>query len=171
VKPHVVAHAEWGTPSGKIELVSEAARAKGQPALATYVPDDAAGDRGDFWLIGAPSIHTHNSTYAHSERHVKKEGPPRVHVNPDDARELGLAHGARAKLSNTRAALTFPVNVTPDMPRGTIRVDGLPRARDMREGVGLNALTSSALSDLGDGNVMNSARVDVASVHADGVRS
>jgi hypothetical protein len=47
------------------------------------------------------------------------------------------------------------------MPRGLVRIDGLPRARDVAEGIGLNALTSGALSDLGDGNVMYSARVDL----------
>jgi hypothetical protein len=47
------------------------------------------------------------------------------------------------------------------MPRGLVRVDGLPRAKDIREGQGLNALTSGALSDLGDSNVMYSARVDL----------
>jgi hypothetical protein len=54
------------------------------------------------------------------------------------------------------------VHATDDVPAGCVRVDGLPRARDVREKIGLNALTSSALSDLGDGNVMYSARVDVA---------
>jgi anaerobic selenocysteine-containing dehydrogenase len=162
VKPHSIEHADWGTPSGRIELVSEAARAKGQPAMATYVADDAAGDRGAFWLIGAPSIHTHNSTYSHSERHVKKDGPPRCHVNPDDSREYGLEHGRLARLSNSRGSLTLPVNVTDAVPCGCIRVDGLPRSRELLERIGLNVLTSSALSDLGDGNVMYSAKVDVA---------
>jgi anaerobic selenocysteine-containing dehydrogenase len=162
VKLHAIDHSDWGTPSGKIELVSDAARAKGQPAIATYVPDDAAGDRGAFWLIGAPSVHTHNSTFAHSERHVRKEGPPRCHVHPGDARDLGLADGAMACLSNARGKITLPVVTTCDVPRGSIRVDGLPRARDVRERIGLNALTSSAISDLGDGNVMFSAKVDVS---------
>jgi len=162
VKLHEIDHSDWGTPSGKIELVSEAARAKGQPAMATYVPDDAAGDRGAFWLIGAPSVNTHNSTFAHSERHVRKDGPPRCHVHPDDARDLGLADGATACLENARGKITLPVVTTSDVPRGSIRVDGLPRARDVRERIGLNALTSSALSDLGDGNVMFSAKVDVS---------
>jgi anaerobic selenocysteine-containing dehydrogenase len=161
VKPHAIDHADWGTPSGKIELVSEAARAKGQPAIATYVPDDAAGDRGAFWLIGAPSVNTHNSTFAHSERHVKKDGPPRCHMNPDDVRDLGIESGRLARLWNVRGSLTLPVISTHGVPRGSVRVDGLPRARDVRERIGLNALTSSAVSDLGDGNVMYSARVDV----------
>jgi anaerobic selenocysteine-containing dehydrogenase len=152
----------WGTPSGKIELWSEAAKAKGQPPMATYVEDDAAGDRGKFSLVGAPSVETHNSTYSHSARHVKKAGPPRVFVSPADARQIGVVPGGKAKLSNARGALTLLVEVSDAMPEGLVRVDGLPRAKDVPEKTGLNALTSGAMSDLGDGNVMFSARVDVA---------
>lgn len=162
IKPRALVHTDRGTPSGLIELVSAAAGAAGQPRMATYVSDDAAGDRGTFWLVGAPSVHTHNSTFAHSARHAKRAGPPVCHVNPDDARGLGLVDGARALISNGRGAITLPVVCTPRMPRGLVRVDGLPRARDIAEKVGLNALTSGALSDLGQGNVMYSARVDLA---------
>jgi anaerobic selenocysteine-containing dehydrogenase len=154
----------WGTPSGKIELWSDAAKAKGQPPMATYVPDDGAGDRGRFVLVAAPSVETHNSTFVHSARHVKKAGPPIVHVNPDDARELKLVEGGQVRLSNSRGTLTFPVAISSSMPRGLVRVDGLPRAKDLPEGVGLNALTSGATSDLGDGNVLYSARVDLSRV-------
>jgi anaerobic selenocysteine-containing dehydrogenase len=151
----------WGTPSGKIELYSEAARAAGQPPMATYVEDDGAGDRGRFSLVGAPSVETHNSTFSHSPRHVRKAGPPRVWVNPDDAHDLGLSTGGRARIANARGALTLLVEVSDSMPAGLVRVDGLPRAADVPEGVGLNALTSGATSDLGSGNVMFSARVDL----------
>jgi anaerobic selenocysteine-containing dehydrogenase len=162
VKLRPVALRGWGTPSGKVELWSEAAKAKGQPPMATYVADDGAGDRGRFVLVGAPSIDTHNSTFAHSGRHSKKAGPPLAHVNPEDAREIGLAEGSRARIWNARGALTMPIVFSPDMPRGLVRVDGLPRAKDLPEKIGLNALVSGATSDLGDGNVLYSARVDVA---------
>jgi hypothetical protein len=46
------------------------------------------------------------------------------------------------------------------VPVGCIRVDGVLSGRDVPEGVGINALVSPALSDLGDGNVLYSARVD-----------
>ena len=151
----------WGTPSGRIELVSASAARAGQPAMADYVPDDAAGDRGAFWLVAAPSVHTHNSTFSHSERHRKKNGPPCVHVNPDDARERGFEAGTRVKLVNARGGLTLPVVLAPEMPRGLVRVDGLPRAVDVPEGVGVNVLASGAVSDLGNGNVVYSARVDL----------
>jgi hypothetical protein len=54
------------------------------------------------------------------------------------------------------------VALTADMPLGMLRVDGMPRASDIPEGVGINALVPPAVSDLGDGNVLYSARVDLA---------
>ena len=169
VKLHELAREDRGTPSGRVELASADCARRGQPAIATYVPDHGGEgrvgrdpERGAFWLVAAPSVDTHNSTYSHSARHLAKAGPPRVHVHPEDALALGLVDGARARLSNARGALTLPVATTADVPRGLVRVDGLPRAADVPEGVGINALTSGDLSDLGDGNVMFSARVDLA---------
>jgi len=46
------------------------------------------------------------------------------------------------------------------VPTGCIRVDGVLSGRDVPEGVGINALVPPALSDLGDGNVLYSTRVD-----------
>jgi len=150
-----------GTPSGKVELMSSAAAALGQPALATYVPDDGCGTRGEFWLVSAPSVHTHNSTFSHSGRHVRRVGEQRVKVNPSDAQRLGLVDGARATLSNAHGSVTFPVDVTSDMPPGLVRIDGLPRAEDTPERVGVNALVSAEVSDLGDNNSLYSTRVDL----------
>jgi anaerobic selenocysteine-containing dehydrogenase len=152
---------ERGTPSGRIELVSEAAAALGQPAMATYVPDDACGERGAFELISAPSKFTHNSTFSHSPRHLARWGQPHVVLNHEDSRALGLAAGDLATLANAQGRLTLPVEPSLHMPRGLVRVDGLPRAADTPEGVGVNVLVPGLVSDVGDGNVLYSTRVDV----------
>ena len=77
------------------------------------------------------------------------------------ARERGFVAGDRVRLVNERAALTLALVPSPDMPRGLVRVDGMPRGVDVPEGHGVNALTSGAVSDLGDGSVAYSARVDL----------
>ena len=151
-----------GTPSGRIELASEAARALGQPALATWVPDDGCGEARAFELVAAPSKFTHNSTFSHSPRHLARWGQPVVVLNPDDAAALGLAEGQLARLENDQGRLSLPVETSDDLPRGLVRVDGMPRAVDTPEGIGVNALVPACVSDLGDGNVLYSTRVDVA---------
>ena len=153
-----------GTPSGKIELVSNRAAALGQPALATYVPDDASGGRGKFWLVCAPSVHTHNSTFSHSARHVKRVGEHRAWLHPDDARALGIEEGDRIRLANELGSLSFPAGLSVSMARGLVRVDGMPRAVDVPERVGINALVSAEASDLGESNTLYSTRVNVERV-------
>ncbi len=150
-----------GTPSGKIELTSAAAAALGEPAMATYVEDRTERESGAFWLIAAPSRYTHNSTFSHSARHVALNGVARVFMHPDDARERGFVEGERITLSNRNGALSLVLALSTDLPRGSLRVDGLPRAVDAPERVGVNALVSSDVSDLGAGNVLYSTRVDV----------
>lgn len=150
-----------GTPSGKIELLSESAAAAGQPALATWIPERPTGGDGAFSLVCAASVHTHNSTYSHSRRHLERQGRPHCHLNPEDARELGLAAGDPALLSNEVGRLTFPVRLAPEMPRGLVRVDGMPRSADTPEGIGINALNDGTVADLGGGATYFSTRVDV----------
>src|SRR5262249_16319300 len=111
-----------------------------------------------------PSKFGLNSTFSHSARHVARAGRPRVVVHPDDAARAGIVHGAPAVLSNERGRITLDAELSPDMPRGVLRVDGVPRACDVPEGVGVNALVSPDLSDLGRGNVLYSTRVDLAPV-------
>ena len=150
-----------GTPSGRIELESQTAKALGEPACATYVPDDGAGCTGRYWFVPAPSTATHNSTYTHSPRHVERAGAPVCLLNPGDAKEHGLADGELVRLSNEQGTLTLPIASRAEVPRGMVRVDGFLREESIPEAIGVNALTSPATSDLGAGNVLYSARVDL----------
>ena len=163
IEPATPAGKRWDTPSGRIELASDAAQTQGSPRLPTYVPDDACGGRGEFWLVSAPSKFGLNSTFSHSARHLARAGRPRVFVHPRDAQRLGLRDGAAARLSNEHGALTLAASLCEDMLPGTLRVDGVPRGRDVPEGVGVNALVAPELSDLGRGNVLYSTRVDLRS--------
>ena len=119
-----------------------------------------------FELIPAPSKFTHNSTFSHSARHLARWGRPHVVVHPQDARDQGLAAGDLATLSNAQGSLSLPVELSSDVPRGILRVDGMPRAVDTPEGVGVNALVPSLVSDVGDGNVLYSTRVDLGPAKA-----
>jgi len=162
VKLDPLAWRDRGTPSGRVELSSDACRAAGQPALASWTPDDACGDQRGHWLVLAPSVHTHNSTYSHSARHRQKAGRPRVHLHPAELERLGLSVGARARLSNAHGSLVLEAAADNSMPHDCARIDGLPRGEDLVEGVGANALVAGQVSDLGGGNVQYSTMVDVA---------
>ncbi len=148
----------WGTPSGRIELASDIL---GSTRVPTYVPERAELETGGFQLVCAPSVHTHNSTFSHSARHAKKAGIPRAFLNPDDCARIGIAAGSRVRLANERATVTLTCAVDLHVPPGIVRVDGLPRAADVPEGHGVNALVAGDVSDIGGGNVLYSTRCDV----------
>jgi len=153
--------ADRGTPSGKIELFSESLEAAGEPPMASYVPDDGAGGSGAYRLISAPSIATHNSTYLYSKRHARRAGGPRCYLSARDAARLPAQDGAQVRLSNEHGQITLILSVSDDVPHGAVRVDGFPDPASTPEGVSINAITSPKLTDIGDGNVLYSARVDI----------
>ncbi|MFT7678675.1 MAG: anaerobic selenocysteine-containing dehydrogenase [Planctomycetota bacterium] len=155
------ATAKRATPSGRVQLVDPALAELGQPIRAEYVPDDGAGLSGAFWLVAAPSKATHNSTYAHSERHVARAGKACVRVCAEDAEQLGFADGEVVRVHNVYGALSMPVSLCEQMPKGLVRIDGFPNEADIPQGIGINALGSPETSDLGSGSVQYSVRVDI----------
>ena len=162
VKLAARAFAGWGTPSGRIELVSDALERAGSTRCPTHVTEETCTETGSFQLICAPSVHTHNATYSHSARHAAKAGAARAHLNPHDLARLGIDAGTRVKLANERAVVTLLAAADASVPEGLVRVDGLPRAADVPEGHGINALVAGDASDIGGGNVLYSTRCDVA---------
>lgn len=150
--------ADRGTPSGKIELVSETCEAEGAGRIACFVSDTGTS-RGRFWFHSAPSVATHNSTYSTLSRHQARNGEPRVFVNPEDAEELGL--NGRARVIGEGGSLTLAVERTEDLPRGMVRVDGFPDSKRTPEGLSTNALTVGVTSDLGGGTAQFSTKVDL----------
>ena len=91
---------------------------------------------------------------------------PPLGMHPEDAARVGVMDGESALLSNEYGALTLAVSYSLDMPRGMLRVDGVPRSCDVPEGVGINVLVAPDLSDLGRGNVLYSTRVDLKPARA-----
>ena len=149
-----------GTPSGLVELASEQAERVGEPRIARYERDEGATG-GSFWLIAAPSVATHNSTYLHSPRHRARLGVATVFLHSTDAARLGIAAGDRVRVGNEQARLRFTCQLSDDLPVGCVRIDGFPLPEEIGDEAGINALMSSRRSDVGDGNVLYSTRVDV----------
>lgn len=150
-----------GTPSGKFELVSSAVEAAGGSRVASWTPDDGAGMAGTFRLLSTPSTATHNSTFMHVARHRARLGEPRVQVHPEDLRSVGIADGELVRLRSEFGAVTIKAVGDDGLPRKTVRVDGFLNEDLVPEGVGVNALVSPEVSDLGGGNVLYSTRVEL----------
>ncbi len=152
-----------GTPSGKVELYSEAEQRHGRPAMATWTPDPGDAQR-PLWLCPVPSVATHNSTFFASERHKERAGPPSCWIHPDLARARGVQEGDLVRLQSDHGSLTLRARITSDVPADMVRVDGMPRPQDTPEAYGVNVLTGPETSDLGVGATFYSTRVELLPV-------
>ena len=133
---------KFDTPSGKVELLSERARALGLPALPVH--EEAPASSYPLALRQGRTLTAFHGFYDHGRAlptlaHADPE--PYVWMSLADAGARGLTDGAGVRLHNERGEMLARARVTDKIPAGTVW---------MRDGwAGLNTLTSGApvLSD------------------------
>ncbi|MBI4296161.1 MAG: molybdopterin-dependent oxidoreductase [Chloroflexi bacterium] len=116
------------TPSGKIELYSQALADSGYGPLPTHVEPtyspistpDLANEYPLILVTGARQIQ-----YTHAQMRniaaLKKLAPePMAEIHPDTARKYGIADGDRISVETKDAAITIKAKVTEDMMPGVI---------------------------------------------------
>lgn len=124
------ARASLGTPSGKIELFSEAIEGYEYldcPPLPAWVePAEWLGNAGETELhliSNQPKTRLH-SQWDHGETSVagKVSGREPIGMNPADASVRGLSHGDLARVFNQRGATLAVVVVKDDLMRGVVQM-------------------------------------------------
>lgn len=157
------------TPSGKIELYSEAMKQAGLPPLPEYVPlkegydgerRPAAGESFPLMFISPPNHNFLNSTFANVEKHQKLEKEPVLQIHPEDAAARGITDGDPVCVYNERGRYELKAVVTDKMLPGTVISQGLWWAKDGRR-QRANALTPDRLADMGGGATFFSTTVEV----------
>jgi anaerobic selenocysteine-containing dehydrogenase len=156
------------TESGKIELAPELLLgdvARLRAALAERA-------RSGFVLIGRRHLRSNNSWMHNLPALAKGKERCTLLVHPDDARELGLAAGGRARVRSRVGVVEAPVELSDDLLRGVVSLPhghghDAPGARlavaARRPGVNSNLLTDETLIDELSGNaVLNGIPVEVA---------
>lgn len=159
------------TPSGKVELRSEAMRDEGLDPLPDWKPaaeyaDWKPGSDDRLALISAAAHHFTSSSFANMPSLVKREGTPFIELNPMDAAARGVTDGMQVEVANARGALTLRAVLTENAPRG---VAVAPKGRWQNlspDGQGINNTTSDALSDLAGGATFHDNLVTVRPVAA-----
>lgn len=132
-----VAHPDlkFDTPSGKVELYSERARALGLPPLPVYESLPSSSYPLQF-RQGRTLTHFH-AFYDHGQALptlARLDPEPRLWISPADAGSRGIADGDAIRIANERGEFTARAQVTERVPAGTVW---------MRDGwEGLNRLTS-----------------------------
>jgi anaerobic selenocysteine-containing dehydrogenase len=168
------------TPSGKVELRCDALIAKGADPLPEYVvPEEfQARRRGDketrrqgdeeilnegrgIVLISGASHHYVSSSFANQPSLMRREGEPFVEINPQDASERGIEHGARVVVENARGWCELRAVVTDDVPPGVAVAPKGPWARLSRGKRNINWTTPDALADFAGQSTFHSNLVEI----------
>lgn len=156
------------TPSGKVELWSEQARARGLDPLPGYAPpvefvgvEDAA-DR--LVLLSGAAHHFVSSSLGNVPKLMALEGAPSIELHPADAARFGIGHGQDVRVENERGWCTLRAVVTDDVPPG---VAVSPKGHWPAHGAerrNVNWVTSDALADLAGQSTFHSNLVRVRPV-------
>jgi anaerobic selenocysteine-containing dehydrogenase len=157
------------TPSGKLEFYSRELEEAGGPALPGWRGDVFGGDadRHPYRLITPPAHHFLNASFGASPRQVRRAGgEPRVLVHAADAAREGIADGDRVELFNDLGSARLLARVSDESQPGVLIAEGTWWPLHGRGSQGINALTSSRLTDLGEGSTFHDNRVGIKRLEA-----
>lgn len=99
------------TQSGKAEFWSKDLLEQGLDPLPSG-GDYRDAPTGYVQLISGKTLHYLNSSYAHIDRHSRREGPLFIELNPLSAQEFGVADGQQVEVFNERGSLVAECRVT-----------------------------------------------------------
>jgi len=134
-----VAHPDlmFPTPSGKIELYSERAKALGLPPLPVH--EEPVEPRHPLRFRQGRTLTQFHGFYDHGRALptlAAADPEPSLWISPDDADGRGVKDGGAVRIYNQRGEMHARARVTDDVPPGTVW---------MRDGwLGLNTLTDGA---------------------------
>ncbi|BAS26689.1 molybdopterin-containing oxidoreductase family protein [Limnochorda pilosa] len=143
----------WGTPSGRVDFTR----------APEYVPDLPPGQVPPYplRLLSTPDTFQSHTGFEGVETLRRRAGASRVVVNPQEAAGRGLKPGDEVELYNDRGHAGLHLEVSDDVPPGLAVVAGQRSARFFLSGGPLNVLTSSELTDMGEGATYQSTWVEV----------
>lgn len=156
------------TPSGKCEFYSEALAARGLDPLPAWHPpaespvsNPALAARYPLAMISPPARNFLNTSFANLPRFVDGEGGPKLELHPDDAAARGIAAGDRVRIHNDRGAFHARAVVTDGVRAGVVVSPSVWWQKLSGDGENANAVTSSALTDMGGGPIFYDCLVEV----------
>lgn len=158
----------FNTPSGKIELFSQAWQDQGLDPLpcGKVVRDPDGGSKYRLELITPPHHLFLNSAFNEIPELREMAGPASVMIHPDDAAERGITQGDLVRIFNDRGECRLYADVTPDTQPGLVVAEGLHWPRLSPGGKGANQLTSQRLTDKGETCAFHCSLVEAAPVPA-----
>ncbi|HEX2781979.1 MAG TPA: molybdopterin-dependent oxidoreductase [Ilumatobacteraceae bacterium] len=156
------------TSSGKVEFVSEALVAMGQPALPTFVPPaegpgTALAERYPLQLM-TPKQHTRflNGSYSHLPGHGGREQGPFLELCAVDAASRGIVDGQCVRVFNDRASIEVPARISERLRPGVVSIPWGWWSRHHPDGMVANSLTNDTLTEWGGGVAFYDTLVEIS---------
>jgi len=137
------------TPDRKFRFKPDWASFGGRGAEMPALPDhfdviDKATPEKPFRLVAAPARTFLNSTFTETPGSLAREKRPSALLHPEDCAALAVGEGDRIRLGNERGEVIVHVLPQEGQQRGVVVVEGIWPNRHFENGIGINALTSSA---------------------------
>ncbi len=157
----------WATPSGKIEIYSEAMAKKGLDPLPAHLPEAEglanreAVSRYPLQVISAATHYFIGASFQHVPRLQQMLSRPTIEISPQDARSRGIESGDFCRLYNDRGESFGYAHVVEGLLPGVIGAPKQLQGSRMKNGVNVNTLTSQREADMGHGPVFYSTLAEV----------
>jgi anaerobic selenocysteine-containing dehydrogenase len=159
------------TPSGKCELYSPREQAAGRDPLPHYIPphedpqtQPELAAKYPLQLITPPTPSFLNSTFVNVDTLRTRAGEPRVEMHPADAAARHIADGQTVRVRNDRGSLLAKAVVGDTVQPGVVVSFGIWWNKYTEQGVNVNTVTSTKLTDQGGGATFYDNLVEVESI-------
>ena len=168
------ANGEFKTPTGKCELYSESMRQAGLDPLPVYTPpaEDPQSKpemaaRYPIQMVSPPKGAFLNSTFGGSKWHQGRAGNPSIEIAEDDAIARDIENGDWVVVFNDRGKFLAVAMTNGSVRTGVACARGIHWNKKSPGGSGINATTSSGLSDMGGGALFFDNLIEIRKPKAD----
>ncbi len=160
----------FATPSGKVEIYSAQALARGYDPVPNWVAEDervperkqASEVSEELPLLSPGAHHFISSSFANVETLRIKEGKPTLRIHPVDAQARNIRSGQWVRVSNERGWCRLVADVTADVRQGVLATTTVWWPAFSPDQQNVNQTTSDSLADFGGGSTFytNLVRVE-----------
>jgi len=158
----------FGTPSGKVEIYSEQAQARGYDPVPGWVPEveartglDRPAPSDPLPLLCPAAHHFISSSFANLASLRAREGRPALYLHPEDAQARNIQSGSWVRVSNERGCCRLVAEVTTDIRPGVLATTSVWWPAHSPGGSNVNATTSDRLADFGGGSTFYTNLVSI----------
>jgi anaerobic dimethyl sulfoxide reductase subunit A len=164
------------TPSGKIEIFSEAMFARQLPDQVPPIPkyiqewESPFGTESETYplqVIGTHFMPRVHSTFANVDWN-REAFPQRVFINPVDAQARGLRDGQKVRIFNDRGTVILPCRITPRILPGVVNIPQgawwQPDEQGNEVGGSVDTLTSERWTPFAFGNAQHTIMAEVTAL-------